>query len=160
MEFKHMHLKVLLDHIEYDTSALSEKVVLAQLRAAGLLIRRGWAKDVPSPRAKTVIDAAVEFARLFATPDATKPGVLFPEVHRPPAMTHKPLVHEAVAGETWLVSIGGDPRLVRRTVIEIGPKMVILGRRSNKHAFTYSRERYLSEGVRFVQQVCVRTKGA
>ncbi|HFL6170879.1 TPA: hypothetical protein ACG4NJ_002223 [Pseudomonas aeruginosa] len=160
MEFKHIHLKVLLDHLEYDTSALSERAALAQLRAAGLLSRRGWAKDVPSPRAKTVIDAAVEFARLFVTPDAAKPGVLFSEVHRPPAITHKPLIHEAVAGESWLVSIGGDPRLVRRTVIEIGPKMVVLGRRSNKHALTYSRERYLSEGVRFVQQVGVRTESA
>lgn len=212
MEFKHMHLKVLLDHIEYDTSALSEETAIAQLRAAGLLNWKGLAKDVPSFWGKTVINSAVECARLFATPPAAKPGALFPGANHPPTIPHEPLIHEAVAGEyteaigaagerymerfpyahplpaqfrwrdlwdalraaaaevprppaaevgeTWLVSIGGDPRLVRRTVIEIGPKMVVLGQRSNKHAFTYSRERYLSEGVRFVQQVCVRTKGA
>lgn len=175
-----MHLKVLLDHVEYDTSALSEETAIAQLRAAGLLNWKGLAKDVPSPRGKTVINLAVGQAihaliqplvegavnegglpvrrlrrrrvvgeGLGAVEEETDIEVYDPST----APTAKP-------GETWMVSIGGEPRLVRRTVIEIGPKMVVLGRRSNKHAFTYSRERYLSEGVRFVQQVCVRTKGA
>ncbi|HBO1323895.1 hypothetical protein [Pseudomonas aeruginosa] len=180
MEFKHMHLKVLLDHLEYDTSALSEETAIAQLRAAGLLNWKGLAKDVPSPRGKTVINLAVGQAihaliqplvegavnegclpvRRLRRRRVVGEGLGVVEEETDIEVYDPSTAPTAKPGETWMVSIGGEPRLRRRMVIGIGSEVIVLGRKASKQATSYDREHYLPESVRFVQQVGVGTKGA